>query len=214
MLLQVVLTLLPYYHNESKSVIQDHFIEKLKNYNGSQIQIWKPFISAIPNFTKSYIPVMLKDTKEIPMRHLIMTIVNSRMSGRHPGVEWIFIAVIVISALTLLGLGLTLVFYIYKRSTKVSYRLATEVKQQKHLFCTKLPVYNGGKDDVFMEEEISTQSAELDETNSVILTGIKQQQSQTKQTSIGVKQQQSQSKQIRSAFPVLKLAGSTTSSAE
>ena len=51
-----------------------------------------------------------------------------------------------------------------------------------------------------MEEEISTQSAELDETNKVILRGVKQQQSQSKQT--------------RSAFPVLKLAGSTTSSAE
>ena len=46
------LTLLPHYHNESKSDIQDHFNEKLKNYNGSQIQIWKPFISAIPNFKK------------------------------------------------------------------------------------------------------------------------------------------------------------------
>ena len=78
------LTLLPY-HNESKSDIQDHFIEKLNNYNASQIQIWKPFISAIPNFTKSDIPEMLKDTKEIPMRHLIMMIFNSRKSGRHPG---------------------------------------------------------------------------------------------------------------------------------
>ena len=47
---------------------------------------------------------MLKDMKEIPMRHLIMTISNSRKSG----LEWIFIAVIVISALTLLGLELTL----------------------------------------------------------------------------------------------------------
>ena len=82
------------------------------SYNGSQIQIWKPFISAIPNFTKNYIPEMLKDTKEIPMRHLLMTIFNSRKSGRHPDLEWIFIALIVISALTLLGLGLTPVFYI------------------------------------------------------------------------------------------------------
>ena len=65
-----------------------------------------------------------------------------------------------------------------------------------------MPVYTGDKDDVFMEEEISTQSAELDETNAVI------------KTATGVKQQQSQSKQTRSAFPVLKLAGSTTSSAE
>ena len=96
------LTLLSYYHNESKSNIQDHFIEKLKNYNGSPIQIWKPFISAIPNFTNSDIPEMLKDTKEIPMRHL-MTIFNSRKSGTHPGFEWIFIVVIVISALTLWG---------------------------------------------------------------------------------------------------------------
>ena len=37
------LTLLPYYHNESKYDIQ-LFIEKLENYNGYQIQIWKPFI--------------------------------------------------------------------------------------------------------------------------------------------------------------------------
>ena len=65
-----------------------------------------------------------------------------------------------------------------------------------------------------MEEEISTQSAELDETNAVILTDIKQQHSQSTQTSTGVKQQQSQSKQTRSVFPVLKLVGSTTLSAE
>ena len=64
----------------------NHFIEKL-NCNGSQIQILKPFILAIPNFTKSDIPEMLKDTKEIPMKHLIMTIFNSRKSGRHPGLE-------------------------------------------------------------------------------------------------------------------------------
>ena len=88
------LTLLPYYHNESKSDIQDHFIEKLKNYNGSQIQIWKPFISAIPNFTKSDIPEMLIDTKEIPMTHLIMAIFNSRKTGKQPGLEWIFTAII------------------------------------------------------------------------------------------------------------------------
>ena len=51
-----------------------------------------------------------------------------------------------------------------------------------------MPVYIGDKDEVFMEEEISTQSAELNETNVVILTGVIQQQSQSKQTSRGVKQ--------------------------
>ena len=66
--------------------------------------------SDIPNFTKSDIPEMLNDTKEISMRHLIMTSFNSRKSGRHPGHEWIFIAVIVISALTLLGWDKLFVF--------------------------------------------------------------------------------------------------------
>ena len=153
----IYLTLLPFYHNESKSDIQDHFIEKLKNYNGSPVQIWKPFISAIPNFTKSDIPQMLKDIKEIPMRHLIMTILNSKMLGRHPGDKWIFITVIVISALTLLGLELNLVFYIYKRSAKVSYKLARNRGKtpEAPVLYKAVPVYTGDKDDVFMEEEIS-----------------------------------------------------------
>ena len=131
-----------------------------------------------------------------------MTIVNSSKSDRHPGLEWIFIAFIVISALTLLGLGLTLVFYIHKKSAKVSYRLArnTGKTTEAPALYKAVPVYTGDKDDVFKEEEISTQSAELEETNAVILTGVKWQQSQSKQT--------------RSAFPVLKLAGSTTSIAE
>ena len=122
---------------------------------------------------------MLKDTKEIHMRHLTMTIFHSRKSGRHSGLEWIFIAIILISALTLLWLGLTLVFYIYKRSAKVSYKLARnrgKTTQAPVLYKAET-VYTGDNDDVFMEEDISTQSAELDETNAVILTDIKQQQS-------------------------------------
>ena len=65
------LTLLNYYHNESKLNIQDQFIDNLKSYNGSNLQIWKLFISTIANFTKTDTPAVLKDTKEIPMRHLI-----------------------------------------------------------------------------------------------------------------------------------------------
>ena len=56
------LNLLPYYHNESKSNIQVQFINNLKSDNGSHLQMWKPFISIVPNFTKTDIPVVLKDT--------------------------------------------------------------------------------------------------------------------------------------------------------
>ena len=50
------LTLLSYYHIENKSNVQDQFIDNLKSYNGSNLQIWKPFISTVPNFTKTDIP--------------------------------------------------------------------------------------------------------------------------------------------------------------
>ena len=101
----------------------------------------------------------------------------------HPGPKWIFIAIIVVSALTLLGLGLTLVFYICKRSAKVFCRLARNRGKttEAPVLYKAVSVYTVDKDDVFTEEEISTQFAELDETNTVILTGIKQQQSQSKQ---------------------------------
>ena len=46
------LTVLPYYQNESKSNIQDKFIDNLKSYNGPNLQIWKPFVSTMPYFTK------------------------------------------------------------------------------------------------------------------------------------------------------------------
>ena len=89
------LTLLPYYHDESKFDI-----------------------------TKSDIPKMLKDMKETPTRHLIMTIFNSRKSGRHPGLGVDIYCYYCNICLNTFGIGLTLVFYIYKRSAKVSYRLA------------------------------------------------------------------------------------------
>ena len=58
------LTLLPYYHNESKLNIQGQFIDNLKSYNGTNLQMWKPFISTMPNFTKKDIPALLKDIRD------------------------------------------------------------------------------------------------------------------------------------------------------
>ena len=39
----------------------------------SNLQIRKPFILTVPYFTKTDIPAVPKGTKEIPMRHLILT---------------------------------------------------------------------------------------------------------------------------------------------
>ena len=75
------LSLLPYYHNESKLRIQDLFIDNFKSYNGSNLQIWNPFISTVPNCTNTAILAVLKDTKKILMRHLILTAYKSRKLG-------------------------------------------------------------------------------------------------------------------------------------
>ena len=108
------LTLLPYYHNESKLNIQDQFIDNLKSYNGSNLQIWKPFISTMPNFTKTDIPAVLKDTKEIPMRYFILTDYKSRKSGQLSVPRWIYLAT-TIATLTILGVGIIAVYYKCKK---------------------------------------------------------------------------------------------------
>ena len=55
------LTLLPYYHKESKSDVSDQFINKLQSYDGSKFKIWEPFFKNQPYFTKTDIPPELKD---------------------------------------------------------------------------------------------------------------------------------------------------------
>ena len=59
------LALLPYCHNKSKLNIQDQLKDNLKSYNESDLQIWKPVISSVPDFTKIYMSALLKDNKEI-----------------------------------------------------------------------------------------------------------------------------------------------------
>ena len=86
------LTLLPFYHNESKLNIQDQFNDNLKSYNGSNLQIWEPFILTVPNFTKADIPAVLKDTKEIPTIHLILMTYKSKKWGQIFEPRWIYLA--------------------------------------------------------------------------------------------------------------------------
>ena len=45
-------------------------------------EFWIPFISLVHIFTKTDIPAILKDAKEIPMRHLILAVYKSRKSGQ------------------------------------------------------------------------------------------------------------------------------------
>ena len=117
------LTLIPYYRNESKLNIQDQFTDNLKSYNGSYLQIWKPFILTMPNFTKPDIPTVLKDTKENPMQHLILTVYKSRKSGHFSVPRWIYLAT-TIPTLILVRVGIIAVYYKSKKRSAKIYWLA------------------------------------------------------------------------------------------
>ena len=112
-----------------------------------------------------------------------MTIFNSRKSDRHPGLKWIFIAIIVISVLTLLGLELTLCLLHIQEICQGILQVSQKQRYNNRSTCSVpncASLYWGQRWCLY-GEEISTQSTELDETNAVILTGAKQQQSQSKQ---------------------------------
>ena len=67
------LTLLPYCHSESKADIQDQIVHGLSLYIGYKFKILEPCLTNVQNFTKTDIRNELKDTKESPVKHLLMT---------------------------------------------------------------------------------------------------------------------------------------------
>ena len=152
--------------------IQDQFIDNLISYNGSSLQIWKPLISTVPNFTKTDIPALLKDTKEIPMRHLILTAYKSRKSGQFSVQKWIYL-ITMIPALTMLGVEITAAYYkCKKRSSKVYMLARNRGKTMETPGYNAVAVCTGDTDDVYMEEDNYMQHEE----GSVALTGVKQKQ--------------------------------------
>ena len=68
----------------------------------------------MPNFTKTDIPAVLKDTTEIPMGHLILTAYKSRKSGQLSVPKWIYI-VTTVPTLTILGVGIIAVYFKCKK---------------------------------------------------------------------------------------------------
>ena len=103
--------------------IQDQFFDNLKSYNGCNLQIWKIFISTVPNFAKTDIPAELKDTKEIPIRHLILSVYKFRKSGQ-PSVPRQIYPATTIPTLTILGVGIIAICYKFKKQSAKIYRLA------------------------------------------------------------------------------------------
>ena len=117
------LTLLQYHHNESKTDIQDQFAHGISLYYGSAFRIWKPFVTNLPNFTKTDIPNELEDTKEIPMRHLLMTVYKMKRAGdeKHSVSPYLFATLTYV----IIGSASTIVMYYHckKISARISLRL-------------------------------------------------------------------------------------------
>ena len=61
------MTLLPYYHKESRYNITQTFKLFLQSYSFGYMSLWKTFDSIVPNFNEVKIPPKLKEIKEIPI---------------------------------------------------------------------------------------------------------------------------------------------------
>ena len=121
---------------------------------------------------KTDILAELKDTKEIPIQNLILTAYKSRKSGQLSVPRRIYLAT-AIPTLSILGLGIIAVYYKYKKRSAKIYRLArNRDKTMETPGYNAVPVCTGDRDDVYMEDDNSTQHEE----DSVVLTGVKQEQ--------------------------------------
>ena len=133
-----------------------------------------------------------RDTKEIPMRHLILTAYKSRKLGHLSVPRWIYLGT-TIPTLTMLWVGIVAVYYKCKKRSAEIYRLPrNKGKTTETPGYNTVPVYTGDRDDVYMEEDNSTQHEE----DSVVLTGVK----------LG----QDHEVEAKSAFHVLRLAPPVT----
>ena len=117
-------------------------------------------------------PAVLKDIKDIPMIHSILTAYISRKSGQLSVTRWIYLAT-TMPTLTILGVGIIPVYYkCKKRSAKIYMLARNRGKTMEKPGYNAIPVYTGDRDDIYIEEDNSTRHEE----DSVVLTGVKQKQ--------------------------------------
>ena len=122
-----------------------------------------------PNVTKMELFAVLKDRKKIPWRHLILTASKSRKSGQ------IFCAKVDIpcyynACINYFWVGIIAVYYKHKKRSAKIYRVArNRSKTVETPGYNAVSVYTGDRDDIYMEENNSTQH----EQDSVVLIGVK-----------------------------------------
>ena len=84
--------------------------------------------------------------------------------------RWIYLAT-AIPTLTILGVGIIVVYYkCKKRSAKIYRLMRNRGKTTETPGYSAMPAYTGDRDDVYIEEDNSTQHKE----DSVVLPGMKQ----------------------------------------
>lgn len=79
------LTLLPYYHKQTKYLVEESLNNLIKTYNISTKAIWKPFNKALPKFEKLNFPKELKSIEHIPMDNLIDKLKNLNVITQESG---------------------------------------------------------------------------------------------------------------------------------
>ena len=104
------MTLTPYYQRESE--FQVNYTLVYKQIRLTDLKLWQPFHSALPNFTKIQFPRKLKGIKDIPMQHLINTIRDLQNPDEKKGRSiWFYFAIgsVILVILAVTGLVVYLV---------------------------------------------------------------------------------------------------------
>ena len=165
------LTLLPFYHNESGFAVSNPLGNHLTSSNSTRFQLWEPFLSKLPNFTKMELPPELKDVKEIPMRHLLLRLRHLCQISKERKCIWIYflIAVIIIA---LCVASVAVVYCKYGKSAKGKFWLARKRgKTVKPSEYKTVPVKPESREDAVGEENL-TQSAGIP---PIVLSSAKEQ---------------------------------------
>jgi hypothetical protein len=103
------ITLTPYYRGVSKYIATDEIKALFNGYDSSNMQVWQPFLAAMPNYSGTALPSELKGMTEIPMNHLIEKLRNlEEVTMIDPWPFWVYM---LIGGGILLGIILLLWFW-------------------------------------------------------------------------------------------------------
>ena len=127
----------PYYEKHSDYQCTDPLISLIKQQNLTDLKIWKPFHSSLPNFNFTKIPKQLENIERIPMEDLIHKLKNLQSIEEESFLpNWSY-SIIYCSIAIIVGICL---FCVCKYRNRI--RCKGSAKNKREMGLVTLPNYN------------------------------------------------------------------------